>query len=158
LVAGRVALVRVDLPAGASIATVPDGIAVAEIARPSRTHVARFIGRAPAIDPLIQGDGFFAIVADDPPLPGTALSAPLTRDATTGVAVPESAVVWVDARPAVYAESSDGAFARRTIALGPRIDGRWIVTAGVTAGERVVVAGAARLLSAEVLKTAPAED
>jgi len=159
LVAGRAALVRVDPPAGASVATVPDAITVAEVARPSRTHAARVVGRAPAIDPLIQGEGFFAIVADGPPLPGTALSALVPRAAAaTGVAVPASAVVWVDAQPAVYVEASGGVFARRTIALGPRIDDRWIATAGVAAGERVVVAGAARLLSSEVLHAAPAED
>ena len=65
---------------------------------------------------------------------------------------------WVAALPAVYVEPADGAFERRTGTLGPRLGERWIVTAGLAAGDRVVSAGAARLLSAQVLGAAPAED
>ena len=75
-----------------------------------------------------------------------------------GVAVPASAVVWVDALPAVYVEPTAGEFERRTVTLGPRHGERWIVTAGIAAGDPVVVAGAARLLSSEVLGGEPAAD
>jgi multidrug efflux pump subunit AcrA (membrane-fusion protein) len=44
------------------------------------------------------------------------------------------------------------------VTLGPRTDDHWIVTAGLATDERVVIAGAARLLSAEVVGTAPHED
>ena len=206
LVAGRAALVRIDLPAGARLTTLPEALTVAEVAVPDRTHAARVLGRTPMVDPLVQGDGLLALVTEDPPRPGTALTTHVPSDAAAaGVAVPADAVVWVDARPAVYVAAADtgeektptgaddathadhatppdadhatpahadhstpahagdaapagGAFERRPVTLGPRVGEGWIVTAGLAPGERVVVAGAARLLSSEIVGAEPAED
>jgi multidrug efflux pump subunit AcrA (membrane-fusion protein) len=58
----------------------------------------------------------------------------------------------------VYAAPAAGAFERRDVALGPRLDDRWIVTTGLAPDERIVVAGAARLLSAEVVGGEAAAD
>jgi hypothetical protein len=159
LVAGRTGLVRIDLPAGTSVPALPETVEVVEVAQPSRTHVARVLGHAPAVDPLVQGEGWLALVTADPPRPGTALAAHPPRDtARAGVLVPASAVVWVDAKPAVYAEPSTGEFERHPVALGSRRDDGWLVTAGLAPGERVVVAGAARLVSSEAFRAEPPHD
>jgi hypothetical protein len=160
LVAGRAALVRVDLPAGAIVAPPPTTVTVAAVGTPNHRVLARVIGRAPTIDPLLQGEAYLAVVTDDPPRPGTMLAVTLHGDGSpdVGVAVPAAAVVWVDALPAVYVERIAGSFERRPVTLGPRRGDRWIVTTGVAFGDPVAVAGAARLLSSEMIGAEPATD
>ena len=157
LVAGRAALLRIDLPSGVAVSPPPAAVTFADA--PEKT--ARVLGPAPTTDPQIQGEGYLALLGDDPPRPGTVVAVMVPRDAApvAGVAVPADAVVWVDAKPAVYAErAAAGTYERRTVALGPRVDDRWIATAGIRAGERIVVHGAARLLSAEIVGAEPASD
>jgi hypothetical protein len=160
LVAARAALLRVDLPAGVRVTPPPAAVAVATGADPALRTSARVLGRAPTTDPLLQGEGYLALLVDDPPRPGAVVpvTVPRATAPVPGVAVPADAVVWVDARPVVYVEPTAGTYERRTVTLGPRLDERWLVTAGLTPGERVVVAGAARLLSSEVLGAEPAAD
>jgi hypothetical protein len=159
LVAGYVALIRVDLPAGVTVTPPPSTVTVAPAADPAGRRVARVLGRAPTTDPLVQGEGYLVLLADDPPRPGAVLSVTVPRAAppAVGVAVPAAAVVWVDAQAVVYVAPAAGEFERRTVTLGPRLDGRWIVTAGVATGDRIVVAGAARLLSSAVMGAEPAD-
>jgi multidrug efflux pump subunit AcrA (membrane-fusion protein) len=132
-------------------------VTVRAAANPALHKVARILGRAPTTDPLLQGDGYLALLTDDPPRPGAVLSMTVLQDATpqTGVAVPPAAVVWVNGASAVYVEPAAGEFERRTVTLGPRTNERWLVTAGLAAGERLVVTGAAQLLSSEVLAPEP---
>jgi len=153
LVAGRLAVVRVDLPAGVVLTVPPTAVTI-------RGRAARVLGRAPTVDPLVQGDGWLALVDGDPPRPGAVLTVLVAHEPepTVGVAVPATALVWVDGRATLYAEPAPGEFERRTLTLGSRIDDGWIVTAGVVPGERVVIAGAARLLSSEVMHAEPGAD
>lgn len=160
LVAGRMALLRVDLPAGATVTPPPATVTVAVPGDAADHRVARVLGTAPTTDVLVQGQSVLALLGDDPPRPGAVLSVAVPRGAhpVAGVAVPADAVVWVASEPAVYVEAAAGEFERRRVTLGPRLDSQWIVTAGITPGERVVVEGAARLLSSEVLSPEPAAD
>lgn len=157
LVAGRVGLLRIDLPAGVALTALP---ATVSATSPARGYEARVLGRAPTTDPLVQGEGYLALVAGDPPRPGAVLAVAVPRpDApAAGLAVPVSAVVWLAARSVVYVEPTDGQFERRAVVLGPQVGERWIVTTGLTVNERVVVAGAARLLSAEIVGAGTAAD
>ncbi len=157
LIAARAALIRIDLPAGVTVTPPPTTVTVRAAANPALHTVARILGRAPTTDPLVQGDGYLAFLTGDLPRPGTVLSVTVLRDATpqTGVEVPPAAVVWVDGAAAVYVEPTAGEFERRTVTLGPRAHDRWIVTAGLAAGERFVVTGAARLLSSEMMGPEP---
>jgi hypothetical protein len=161
LIAGRKALLRVDLPAGARLTSPPALVTIVDApgADAAAARTARVLGRAPTVDPLVQGEAYFAVVADDPPRPGAVLTVRVPGGSTvSGVTVPASAVIWADGHPIVYTEPSAGTFERRPVTLGPRTDDHWIVTAGLATDERVVIAGAARLLSAEVVGTAPHED
>jgi hypothetical protein len=160
LVAGRMALLRVAVPAGATVTPPPATVTVAVTGDAGDHRVARVLGPAPTTDVLVQGQSLLALLGDDPPRPGAVLSVAVPRGEhpVAGVAMPADAVVWVASEPAVYVEAAAGEFERRRVTLGPRLDSQWIVTAGITPGERVVVEGAARLLSSEVLSTEPTAD
>ncbi|MDP6945077.1 MAG: efflux RND transporter periplasmic adaptor subunit, partial [Myxococcota bacterium] len=74
----------------------------------------------------------------------------LTDAPHTGLAVPNSAVVYESGLPVVYVSLGGETFARRSVRLGPR-DGTFVeLLDGVTVGERVVSVGAyaVRLASA----------
>ncbi len=108
LVGGRAALARIDLPAGEHLASVPPTVAVAAIGRPERRLAARVLGRAPTVDPAVQGEAYLALVTGTPPAPGTALVATVERPEapSAGVSVPAAAVLWSDGRSLVYVQSS----------------------------------------------------
>jgi cobalt-zinc-cadmium efflux system membrane fusion protein len=60
-----------------------------------------------------------------------------------GLLVPVAAVLRDDENlPYLFVAMPDGSFARRRIGLGSRVDGRYEVTSGLAARERVVVDGA----------------
>jgi cobalt-zinc-cadmium efflux system membrane fusion protein len=65
-----------------------------------------------------------------------------SRREETGVLVPVSAVLRDEENlPFVYLANADGSFSRRRITLGARVSDRYETTAGVAAGDRVVVEG-----------------
>jgi cobalt-zinc-cadmium efflux system membrane fusion protein len=62
---------------------------------------------------------------------------------STGLLVPDSAVLRdSENMPIVYLARSDGSFARRSVTLGYRDGTRYVVTHGLSAGDRVVADGA----------------
>lgn len=65
-----------------------------------------------------------------------------SRHDQTGLLAPVSAVLRDDEDlPFVYLANADGSFSRRRITLGGRVGDRYETTAGLTAGDRVVVEG-----------------
>ena len=65
-----------------------------------------------------------------------------SRHEQTGILVPVSAVLRDDEDlPFVYLANADGSFWRRRITLGSRVGERYETTAGLAAGEQVVVEG-----------------
>jgi membrane fusion protein, heavy metal efflux system len=72
------------------------------------------------------------------------------------VLVPAEAVQEIDGKPALFVETASGRFVRRDVTVGPERDGRIQIRSGVSAGERVVVAGAF-LLKSELLKSTTPE-
>ncbi len=160
LASGRRALVRVDLPAGVVVTPPPATVTITHAPDGKAPRAARVLGPAASVDPLVQGESWIALVADDPPQPGAVLAVRVPRDAmpVAGVRVPASAIVWVDAAPAVYVAAAPGEYERRAVTLGPRVDDHWIVTSGLAPDEPVVVAGAARLVSSELVGRAADAD
>ncbi len=70
--------------------------------------------------------------------------------------VADDAVQRVNEKDVVFVQTADNTFAARSVTLGERIDGRRIVTAGLTAGERVATKGSFTLKS-QMLKSEFAE-
>ena len=159
LAAGHSAIVRIDLPAGEHLATMPVAATIVPVAWPQRRLKAHMLAPARSTDPVLQGDAYLAMLNDMPPAPGTSMVAYVARAEArrTGVAVPASAVLWADGRAVVYVEVSPGVFERRPVAVVRSRRGVWLATDGLAPGERVATRGAARLLSAETLRAQPSE-
>lgn len=149
LLAQRQRLVQVTLPPGTLLESPPATATVR--AGGAAAVAARLVSPAPRTDPRIQGASFYYIAADAPGLlPGAVVEALLPAGSeVTGVVVPGAAVVWWLGRAWVYVEDAPGRFVRREVATDAPVPGGWFVTAGVTAGGRVVVRGAQMLLSEE---------
>jgi cobalt-zinc-cadmium efflux system membrane fusion protein len=65
-----------------------------------------------------------------------------SRQEQTGLLVPVSAVLRDDEElPFVYLANTDGSFSRRRITLGSRVGDRYETTAGLAAGDQVVIEG-----------------
>lgn len=72
------------------------------------------------------------------------------------VVVPAEAIQEIGGKPAIFVETATGRFVRRDVTVGAERDGRVQILSGVSAGERVVVAGAF-LLKSELLKSTTPE-
>jgi hypothetical protein len=72
--------------------------------------------------------------------------------ASTGVVVPERAVVWFAARPWIYVRDEKDAdvFERTSVSATRLVPGGWFNAAGLEPGQQVVVVGAQLLLSEEL--------
>lgn len=159
LVALEAALVRIDLPVGETLKQ-PAG---ARLASPSgEAAEAEFLGPAPGVEPQMQGRGFLFQVRPNPARlsPGQAVVGhlKLPGEPLGGVVIPRDAVVRTEGAGWVYVSdrASGESFTRTEIALDHPTDAGWFVTKGVTASDRVVVAGAQQLLAIE-LKSAAGE-
>ncbi|MFD1747359.1 efflux RND transporter periplasmic adaptor subunit [Rhizobium helianthi] len=91
-------------------------------------------------------------------LPGMYIRAMVPREVYgAALLVPQEAVVRDPAgRPQLIVVGRDGTGARRPVELGPLVEGRYVVTGGLEAGETVVVLGQDRVQDGQVLQTAPA--
>ena len=106
-------LVRLDLPAGESLAETPTA---AQLSLPGTAQpvAADFLGRAAATDPQVQGAGFLFVVTNAPAAltPGLALTGflQLPGEPLHGVVVPDAAVVRSDERAWIYVQTGDTDF------------------------------------------------
>lgn len=148
LAARRRTLLRVVLPAGveapATVEIAVDG---------GKRQSARRIAASPQADPALPGTPWFYLTDGAIPA-GTRLLArvPDGAQASTGVLVPASAIVWYGGQPWTYVQTAPTRFARRPVAVDmPAGDGYFVPASGqVHAGDRVVTAGAQLLLSQEL--------
>jgi multidrug efflux pump subunit AcrA (membrane-fusion protein) len=65
------------------------------------------------------------------------------------VLVPSGAVVQWDALAWAFVERAPGTYVRMRVPTDLAVSGGWLVRQGLSAGDRVVVAGASQLLSEE---------
>lgn len=148
----EIVLVRLDLPAGETVAETPTG-AQLEISGQRSEVGGQFLGRAAATDPQVQGAGFIFVVTNAPATltPGLSLTGylQLPGEPASGAIVPDAAVVRSDARVWIYVQTGDTTFARREISSDRPAAGGWFVTNGAAPGDKVVVTGAQTLLSEE---------
>ncbi|HEV3059487.1 MAG TPA: efflux RND transporter periplasmic adaptor subunit [Vicinamibacterales bacterium] len=66
----------------------------------------------------------------------------VTKTAHHAVVVPERAITELQGQYQVHIVGQDNKIAVRTVTVGERLNGEWIVTSGLTPGERVAVDGA----------------
>jgi hypothetical protein len=150
------AIARIDLPPGADSLGDPTEVRVAIAMRPEQGLPAQLIGRAPDVDPLVQGSGWLVLLETDPPATGAALVATMrfASRAMEGVVIPRNALLRGGGHVFVYVEREPGTFARVAVTPLRANDDGWLVASTLTPGDRVVVRGAQELLAAEM---APAQ-
>ena len=168
LVQHRKVLIQVTLPLGKSLPQPPQTASI-ETSTGQRVAIA-FVSPATRTDPQIQGVSFFYTAdAESEALPGMNVIALLpVGKPTAGVAIPASAVVWLQGRAWVYLQTAADKFTRRGIPTSePQPGGGYVVPAlkspeqpasdvstpdaaqGLPPDEPLVVKGAQTLLSQE---------
>jgi hypothetical protein len=148
LIAGRDVLIRVVLAPGAVAGPPP---ATATIVADGEPEVpARFVSAAARTDPRIQGLAFYYLAARQPRLLANrnVIALLVEGPPVAGARVPGSAVVWLDGTAWVYLSREPASFARQEIRTDRPVGDGYVVT-DLAPGTRVVVQGAALLLSEE---------
>ena len=146
------ALVQVSVPAGESLASLPD---TARIQTSGGASVeASLIARLPRTDPRFQGMTLLYRVSRKSFDFAAGVNMPVflpAGDSIPGVNIPAAAMVWWQGKAWVYIETSPGQFIRRELPVDLPTSGGWFVNQGFSAGEAIVLKGAQLLLSQELL-------
>ena len=147
----RRVLIQITLPLGASITGPPQTASIE--AAGSKPVRARLVSAAVSTDPHIQGASyFFTASAGSGLLPGMNVIAELPAgNAAEGIAIPASAVVWLNGDAWVYLRTGGNAFSRRRIStVQPQPDGGYVLAPrALPPRSLLVVSGAQMLLSQE---------
>jgi hypothetical protein len=144
----RETLLQVTLPFEQSY-NAPRTISVE---RPGRAHSeAGLISPFPRVDPRIQGRSFLYVASAQPDFtPGINLLAHMAvGNSMRGVIVPASAVVWSEGRAWTYLQTAPDQFTRREMPTDSPVDNGYFVSAGFSAGNKIVKRGAQSLFSEE---------
>jgi len=157
LVAGKLALVRVDLLPDDVLPQMPSSAELHLIGHESQTLRTDNFVPATTTDPKTQAQGLILLVEQSPfPLrPGMALTAwlQLPDKPQQGYAVPASAILRHDGRTWVYVQEEEEKFVRKPVTLGAPLadDHGWFIPegGGLTAEDVMVVVGASSMLSEE---------
>ena len=123
-------------------------------------YPARFISVSPKLDPRMQTRGYFYLTEnksnDLAPYLNVVAWLP-TGKTSTGVMIPDSAVVWSQGLPWIYVQKGPANFVRKSISSAQSTDSGWLVMKNISTSERVVVSGAQFLLSQEMLSKMPVQ-
>jgi hypothetical protein len=153
LITRQMLLVRVDLPAGETMAEPPTGARVVTLS--GANGEAKLLGAAVTMDAENQGQGFiFSIEPNILSLsPGQAVIAWLQTHGQPleGVIIPREAVVRTEGYGWIYEMNAGGeSFTRKKIALDRPAEGGWFSTGILKTDDHIVVVGAQTLLSQEL--------
>lgn len=145
-------LIRLDLPAGESLGSVPDTARVVPLGTNTQPIVAQYYDEIPAVDPqtLVRGFLFYSTnsLKAGEPVTGYLRTA---GEPLKGVIIPRDAVVRTEGKGWVYVMGGNGeSFTRKEIPLDHSTDNGWFVAIGITEADHVVVTGAQVLLSQEL--------
>ncbi len=121
---------------------------------------AYLISVAPYSHSTLNGETFFLRTDADGLREGMQLYAwiPSNQRSSTGVFVPDNAVIWTDGLPWVYVQTDANTFQRRSLANAQEINEGWLINNVVEVGEKIVTSGAQTLLSEEFKWAIPDED
>lgn len=153
-------LVRIDLPAGETLKSLPHGARISTLS--GDTSEAKFLDAASHVDPQTLGQGYIFIVTPNELrlLSGEAVTGYLNLpgESLTGAIIPREAIVRTEGAGWVYVlDSGSEAFTRIEVALDHPTGTGWLVTKGVTTNDYIVVTGAQILLSEELKSSIKAD-
>jgi hypothetical protein len=145
-------LIRLDLPAGESLGSVPDTARVVPLGTSTQSIVAQYFDELPAVDPQTLAHGFLFYSTNSlkagEPVTGYI---PTGGESLKGVIIPREAVIRAEGKSWVYVLNSNGAsFTRKEIPVDHAVENGWFVENGITSGDHVVVTGAQTILSLEL--------
>jgi hypothetical protein len=144
------ALIQVTVLPAFPVRGIPEKVM---IEAPSGGHVtARFVSRATATDPKIQGVSFIYVASSrhGSIVPGMDVMVQMPSGGhETGYFVPLSAVVWLQDRAWVYIKKSETGFTRVELPTSNPVNEGYFVPGVFSPGDRLVVTGAQALLSEE---------
>ena len=151
LMTNKAVLIQTTLPFDAAEPHENSSIMIAPTAAPSHTTRAHYISPAPNSNDTILGKTYFYLATTSELRAGmqvNALSA-TTNKISSGVIIPNSAIVWYAGKPWVYHKKDKESFNRIPINTDIEVENGWFYQGTLKAGEHVVTSGAQLLLSEE---------
>lgn len=153
-------LLQVTLPANLHLDPAIRSIVIDERGQRNHATQATLISASPRIDPVSQGERYFFKVEGRRIPFGAQVTAWIASDTkqTTGVFVPESALVWHLGQTFVFIKTADDEFSRKALPELMPVGHGYFVKGSLQAGEEIVIRGAQTLLSQELKSLIPSED
>lgn len=123
------------------------------------TFSAKLLSASP-INNYSAGNNYFFITANNNLAVDTRLTAwiPEHENSSEGVLIPESAIIWHNAKPWIYVQLNNRLFVRYPLGTHHLVNNHWFVDDPYLGGKRVVISGSAVLLSEELRSQIPDED
>lgn len=151
LITFKEVLIQITLPFDSAEPSKNSSITVSPIAASSHTVSAYFISRAPASNATIQGKTYFyhAATADLRAGMQVKILSSQSKGSVSGVAIPNSAVVWYAGKPWVYQKLAADQFSRLPINTDAEIENGWFYQGSLKTNDLIVTNGAQLLLSEE---------
>ncbi|MBL6934848.1 MAG: hypothetical protein ISR48_05490 [Alphaproteobacteria bacterium] len=150
-VTGRDKLILVTLPAGKTMPSGVDNVAVFRNGGPESPLGADFISPAPQTDPVVQGETYFFRASAESLRSGMVVDVRISSaaDARQGIIVPHESVVWYSGGAWVYLRADEDHFVRRAVPTVEETSAGWFVADALKPGDELVLGGAQMLLSEE---------
>ena len=151
LISNKEVLVKTTLPFDAAEPKENSSIVIAPTAAPSHKIKANYISPAPLSNSTIQGKTYFYLAKGKELRAGmqvNALSA-TSNKSSSGVLIPNTAIIWYSGNPWVYLKTADDKFSRLPINTDIELENGWFYQGKLKANDFVVTSGAQLLLSEE---------
>jgi len=147
----RQVLLQVSLPYSAGIPQIGDVLTVVPPGSQGKPIQAQFISASPQTDSAISGKTYFYRAPANNLRIGMHVSVRLNEPgkASSGVIVPNSAVVWYGGKAWVYLKQGPDRFVRQAISTETPANGGWFNVGNLKAGDELVTSGPQLLLSEE---------
>jgi hypothetical protein len=160
LISLKTALVRIDIPLGEALPSLPTGGRIARVGAEDHPIPAEFLGPAPTADPQTQSQGFLFLLKADSLAPGTAVTGwlQIPGEAQHGIIVPRAALLRHEGEVFVYVQTDEETFQRKEVEAERPVENGLFVRSGFAPNDKVVIAGAQQLLSEELKAASGGEE
>lgn len=151
LIDNRAVLIQTTLPFDASEPKPGSSIMIAPTAAPSHTLRAYYVSPAPFSNSTMQGKTYFYHATTPELRTGMQVNAitMTTEKKSTGVIIPNSAIIWYAGKPWVYKKTDDDTFTRLAINTDIEVEQGWFYQGALKENDEVVTSGAQLLFSEE---------
>jgi len=147
---GSTALVRVDLPAGETLASPPASARIIALSDETKAVTGEFSGVTDGVNPQTQTRSYFFLVKGQPLASGAAVTGNLriSGDPLSGVVVPPAAVLRHEGKGWAYEQTGTNQFQRVEVPLDRLTADGWFVPDTLSTNSHIITSGAQTVLSA----------